>query len=152
MKEFPPGWVAIFERRLDHAKVPQALRPGYYKWVRFYLYFCHKFAYPPTAPTALGPFLTKLADTRHSIDDRHHAATAVHLLLRYDPQDQNLYLQLSEPCPPPAASNTNVPLSGMPQGDPSERSFSSAPHVATSWEREYRELETEIKLRKLKQP
>ncbi len=32
-----------------------------HKWVRFYLYFCEKYDYPPTAPTVLGPYLTKLA-------------------------------------------------------------------------------------------
>jgi hypothetical protein len=92
MMELPPEWVTGFDRRLDKAKVPPPLRQAYHKWVKFYPYFCQKFGYPATAPTALGPFLTKLADKNHSIDDRHHAATAVRLLLRYDPQDPNLYL------------------------------------------------------------
>lgn len=47
-----------------------------------------KFEYPPSAPTALGPFLTKLADKNYSIDQRHHAAMAIRLLLWQDLQDQ----------------------------------------------------------------
>jgi hypothetical protein len=76
MKELPTEWVTSFERRLDQAKIPHPLRKAYHRWVKFYLYFCQKFAYPATAPTALGPFLTKLADKSHSIADRHHAAVA----------------------------------------------------------------------------
>jgi integron integrase len=139
MQQLPTELVASFERRLDSAHVPQTFRPGYHKWVRFYLYFCQKFGYPATAPTALGPFLTKLADKLHSIDERHHAATAVRLLLRSDPQDRNLYLQLSAPSSGPEETVTRtLPLKGHP--------ICSLPHKA-SWEREFRELETEIKLR-----
>jgi hypothetical protein len=134
VKELPPEWVTSFELRLDQAKVPQSHRPAYHRLVKWYLYFCQQFGYPATAPTALGPFLTKLAQTKHSIEERRHAATAVRLLLRYDPQDPNLHLQLSAPCPPP------------PPADPQDRRVNPAPQKA-SWEREYQELETEIKLR-----
>jgi len=84
MEELPAEWVSIFERRLATAKVPHADHPAYHNWVKFYLKFCQKFGYPATAPTALGPFLTKLADKNYSIHDRHHAAIAVRLFLRYD--------------------------------------------------------------------
>jgi hypothetical protein len=114
VQHLPAELVASFERRLDQARVPQPQRPDYHKWVGFYLYFCQKLGYPPTAPTALGPFLTKLADKNHSIDDRHHAATAVRLLLRYDPQDPNLYLQLSAPCPPIAPEPIASPRLALP--------------------------------------
>jgi len=97
MNAFPPEWVSSFQRRLEQAQVPFPLRPAYHKWVKFYLYFCQKFSYPASAPTALCPFLTKMAHKNYSIDDRHHAALAVRLLLRYDPQDRDLYLQLSAP-------------------------------------------------------
>jgi hypothetical protein len=66
--QLPSELQTSFDRRLDRARVPQQFRPDYHKWVRFYLYFCQKFGYPATAPTALGPFLTKLADKNHSID------------------------------------------------------------------------------------
>src|SRR5438045_3680890 len=95
MQQLPSELVANFERRLDRAQVPPSKRPEYHKWVRFYLYFCQKYDFPPTAPTALGPFLTKLVAKEYSIDQRHHAATAIRLLMRPDPQDPSLYLQLS---------------------------------------------------------
>jgi len=146
MNELPAEWVTSFDRRLDKAKVPPPLRQAYHKWVKFYLYFCQKRGYPATAPTALGPFLTKLADKNHSIDDRHHAATAVRLLLKYDPQDPNLYLQLSAPALPPAPEPIG-PTHARPC--PANQSACSVcpPSPKASWEREYRELETEIKLR-----
>src|SRR6516165_4472588 len=102
MNELPAEWISIFDRRLVKANVPQPHRQAFHKWAKFYLYFCQKFGYPATAPTALGPFLTKLAEKKYSIDDRHQAASAVRILLRYDPQEQNLYLQLSAPASPPA--------------------------------------------------
>ena len=117
MKEFPAEWVTIFKRRLDKANVPQPNRQVYHKWVKFYVYFCQKFGYPATAATALGPFLTKLAEKKHSIEDRHQAAIAVRLLLKYDPQEQNLYLQLSEPSPPPppeSSAFSDTPTSKQP--------------------------------------
>jgi hypothetical protein len=86
---------ASFQQRLDQAGVPQTLHQGYHKWVGFYIYFCQKYGFPPTAPTALGPFLTKLAAKDYSIEQRHHAATAVRLLVRPDPKDPSLYLQSS---------------------------------------------------------
>jgi hypothetical protein len=81
--------MANFERRLDRASVPTSKRSEYHKWVRLYLYFCQKFDYPAKS---------------YSIDQRHHAATAVRLLVRPDPKDPSLYLQLSSSrlsCPQP---------------------------------------------------
>jgi len=74
MKELPAEWVSTFERRLNQAQVPPTLRPAYYKWVNLYLSFCQRFSYPATAPTVLGPFLTKMAEKNYSIQDRHQAA------------------------------------------------------------------------------
>jgi hypothetical protein len=146
MEELPAEWVGIFGRRLNQAGVAQPDHPAYYKWVRFYLRFCQKFGYPATAPTALGPFLTKLAEKNYSIEERHHAAIAVRLLLRYDPQDQNLYLRLSTPAAalPPAVSN---PQCGAIINEERCERPDSTTTESTSWEREYRELETEIGLR-----
>jgi hypothetical protein len=96
----PPELVTNFERWLDRAGVPQPNRPGYHKWVRFYLIFCQKYLFPPAAPNALGPFLTKLAAKNYSIAQRHQASTAIKLLLRPDPNDTSLHLQLSAPVPP----------------------------------------------------
>jgi hypothetical protein len=131
-------------------------RPNYFKWVGLYLGFCQESAYPPTAPTALGPFLTNLAAKGHAIDQRHHAATTVRLLIRPDPQDANLYQQLSalsasvpqqsETSPPPTAG------SPRPHSSPAAAQLlagsppAPSPHTA-SWEREYRDLESAIKLR-----
>ena len=136
MQELPPELAACFDRRLDKAEVPQSVRSLYRKWVRFYLSFCQKFGFPATAPTALGPFLTKLADKNYSIDHRHQAAAAVRLLLRYSPEDPNLYLQLSAPPPPPG-----------PLQDGSSPACTPRTARTASWEHEYRELETEIRLR-----
>jgi hypothetical protein len=105
MEELPTEWVVIFERRLRDARVPQPDQPAYHRWIRFYLRFCQRFGYPSTAPNALGPFLTKLADKNYSIEERRQAAAAVRLLLRYAPQDQSLYLQLSAPATTPSATN-----------------------------------------------
>ncbi|MEI2724414.1 MAG: hypothetical protein V9H26_13040 [Verrucomicrobiota bacterium] len=82
MQHIPSELVASFERRLDQARVPQTQRRGYHQWVELYLSFAQTSGYPAPAPIALGPFLTKLAATGHSIDQRHHAAAAVRLLIR----------------------------------------------------------------------
>ena len=68
MEELPEEWGACLNRRLDQKKVRHADRPRYHQWVKFYLHFCQKFGYPAATPTALGPFLTKLAEENHSID------------------------------------------------------------------------------------
>ncbi len=86
MQELTAEVAASFERQLAQARVPEPQRPDYRKWARYYLYFCQKYGYPPTAPTALGPFLTKLAARNYSIVQRHHAANAVRLLVRHDLQ------------------------------------------------------------------
>lgn len=144
MRELPAEWVKIFERRLDKANVSQPSRQAHLRWAKFYLYFCQKFGYPATAPTALGPFLTKLAEKKYPIEDRHQAATAVRLLLKYDPQEQNLYLQLSAPSPSP--EGIAPPALRTLSADQCPGSLVPGSQTA-SWEREYRELETEIKLR-----
>jgi hypothetical protein len=121
---------AAFEKRLDQGRVPAPLHPQYHKWARLYCYFCQKFGYPPTAPTSLGPFLTKLATTNQSVEQRHHAAAAVRLFLRPEP------LSLS-----PQSSITRAPRLPSPAhtATPARRS--------ASWEREYRDLEGAIRLR-----
>jgi hypothetical protein len=59
MQEIPAELAVSFKGRLDRERVPEPRRPDYFKWVKFYLYFCQEYGYPPTAPTALEPFLTK---------------------------------------------------------------------------------------------
>src|SRR6516162_888625 len=149
MGDLSPEWAASFDRRLNQAKVPQAYRPSYHRWVNLYLQFCQTFAYPAAAPTALGPFLTKLAEQHHSIDDRHHAAVAVRLLLRYDPHEPGLYLQLSAPAPPNPSQMTNNHFSILNfRSRASDLPQPAAPPPAkASWEREFCDLETEVKLR-----
>ncbi len=154
MQELPAEVAASFGRQLEQAKVPESQRPEYHKWAKLYLYFCEKFGFPATAPTALGPFLTKLAAKNYSIDDRHHAAKAVKLLVRHDPQAPNVYLQLSAPSPqaqPPsrtksprtAGSAPACPSPGTAQA-PAGKPDGLKP---ASWEREYHDLEAAIKLR-----
>jgi hypothetical protein len=77
---------------------------------------------PPARRTARGPFLTKLAAKNYSIAQRQQASAAIKLLLRPDPKDTTLYLQLSAPVSP-------------------------SPQFGSSWQKEYRDLESAIKLR-----
>ena len=135
MQYLDPEVEAAFERRLDRARVPQAHHADYHKWVSLYLQFCQELGFPPTAPTALGPFLTKLAHKGHSIDQRHHAGVAIRLLIRRDPQDPSLYLKLSAPS---SAAPEPSPAAGLP---PRSRP------LPASWDREYRDLESAVKLR-----
>ena len=116
VNDLPPEWVTSFERRLDQAKVSHANRQAYPKRVKFYVCFCQKFGCPATAPTALGAFLTKLAEKKHSIVDRHQTAIAVRLFLRYEPQERNLYLQLSTPNARPAPADLGPSLEFWRQG------------------------------------
>ena len=60
-------WVA-YERRLERAEIPAPQRPGYHKWTRFYLDFCHKYGYPPRASGSLEPFLNKLVAKKQSAE------------------------------------------------------------------------------------
>lgn len=108
--------------------------------------FLPKLWLPGCRPTALGPFLTKLAEQGYSIQDKHNAAQAVRLLLCYDPPERNLYIELSAPASSPkggivsaTAGQSLSRLSGEPRGP--------AALEAASWEREYLDLETELKLR-----
>jgi hypothetical protein len=99
---------APLERQPDRAGVPPTDHADYHKWISLYLHFCQKSGYHPSIPTALGPFLAALSSQGYSIDQRHHAGAAVKLLLRPDPQDPTLYLQIS-------SLNPNTPLStGQP--------------------------------------
>jgi hypothetical protein len=97
--------------------------------------------------------LTKLAAKGYSIEQRHHSATAVRLLVRPDPKDPSLYLQLSN-------SSLSGPQVGTLSPLPSAGTTTSCPSAVapllpvsgpamgrTSWEREFRDLESAIKLR-----
>jgi integron integrase len=139
MQYLDPELEAAIERRLVGARVPHAHHADYHKWFRSYLCFCQQSGYAPTVPTALGPFLTQLAGKGHSIDQRHQAGLAVRLLLRPDPQDPSLYLKLSAPTPDD--HQPRAPGHPPPGTPPTPR---PAP---ASWEREYRDLESAVKLR-----
>src|SRR5206468_10873999 len=73
-------WLA-YERRLEGAQVPASQRADYHKWTRFYLDFCHKYGLGPRSPTSLGPFLSKLAARKQSVEQRNQAAQAISLLI-----------------------------------------------------------------------
>jgi hypothetical protein len=153
MQQFPPQLTAGFQRRLDQANVPQTLHQDCHKWAGFYIYFCQKYGFPPTAPTALGPFLTKLAAKGYSIEQRHHAATAVSLLVRPGPKDPSLYLQLSSSSLSGPQQGATGPLASPGSATPCASTAGEPLPVGrpatdrTSWEREFGELESAIKLR-----
>lgn len=134
----PAELEAAFERQLDRAGVQPTFHNDYHKWINLYLGFCQKSGYHPSIPTALGPFLAALSSQHYSIDQRHHAGLAVKLLLRHDPRDPTLYLQIS------SLSLNPAPLSTSKLPDTTANSLRSPP---TSWEREYRDLESAVKLR-----
>ena len=155
MQHIPAELVASFERRLDQARVPQTQRRDYHQWVELYLSFAQTSGYPAPAPTALGPFLTKLAATGHSIDQRHHAAAAVRLLIRPDPHDPFLYQQLSafsaaETQPNGITPSQTVAPAHLPRLPAAAQLpagiLAPIPRTA-SWEREFRDLESAIKMR-----
>src|SRR5438876_3274793 len=79
MEQVPIEMREEFERRLEGALIPELQRPGYRKWLRFYMDFCHKFGHSPTSASSLGPFLTKLASKKQSVENRNQAALAVRL-------------------------------------------------------------------------
>ncbi len=137
MKPLPAELDARFHRQLAQACVPPALRPDYCNWLRFFLLFCQKYNYSPTAPTSLGPFLTRLAARNQPLDHRHLAAAAVRLFL--------------SPSPEPPASGPAQPLNqDRPATVPAPAPGTAyAPRLspAASWEHEYRDLESAIRLR-----
>jgi hypothetical protein len=47
MQELPAESVASFKRQLDRAWVAEPRWPDCFQWVRFYLYFCQEYGYPP---------------------------------------------------------------------------------------------------------
>jgi hypothetical protein len=73
MQQVPVDALAAIGRRLDQARVPTSQRPDYYKWLRFYHDFCHKYGHSPLLPTSLGPFLTKLLAKNLSVAQRIQA-------------------------------------------------------------------------------
>jgi hypothetical protein len=133
MLQLTPEIERAFEQRLDQAHVPPALRPGYRKWLQFYLLFCERFHYSPRTPTSLGPFLTRLAARNQSIEQRRLAA-AIGLFLRPDPQ-------------PPVQTPSPSQRAAAPTPGRSLEPPCSSPGRGTSWQKEYRDLEGAIKLR-----
>src|ERR1041385_6672523 len=74
-------WIA-FDGRLERARVSLSQRPGYRRWVRFYLDFCHKYGHAPRSPESLEPFLAKLTAKNQSPAQRIQASDAVRLMLQ----------------------------------------------------------------------
>jgi hypothetical protein len=123
-----PELKADYEHRLELARVPPAQRPGYHKWVRWYLYFCQKYGYAPNLPTSRGPFLNKLASTNPPMDQLIAAAAAIRLLPRpAGGPPETSSVQAGNTAPAPAVA--------------------SLPGRGASWEHEYRELEAAICMR-----
>ncbi len=151
-----PQLTAAFQQRLNYARVPPLQHSQYHKWLRLYACFCQKFGYPPAARTSLGPFLTQLAANGLSIEQRHRAAAAVKLLLQPDPlplgpqSPSPLPSPLLPPGPrilqrPDMPSAPSVGNTAPPQA-PSRSALNPAQY-SSSWEREYRDLESAIRLR-----
>jgi hypothetical protein len=73
-----------FDRRMEGAAISEPERPGYRKWVRFYLDFCGKYGHAPRSGSSLGPFLAKLASKNQSAAQQQQASRAVKLLIPAD--------------------------------------------------------------------
>src|SRR3974390_298728 len=57
MQDLPAELKAAFERRLRHATNPLPSRLAYHRWIKFSLFFCQKFGYPPRHRRPWGPSL-----------------------------------------------------------------------------------------------
>ena len=171
MQDFSAQLVAAFERSLDRGKVPPNLRQEYHKWLRFYLMFCQKYAYSPALPTSLGPFLTRLAAKHQPIDQRHLAAAAIKLFIRHTCQDKpdTPETGAAETSPVQATQSGHshepagiqvpdtprdilVPRPPAKDGAATREgpSGGTGPPLAggrASWEQEYHDLESAIKIR-----
>src|SRR6266446_4676712 len=97
MEQVPREMCEGFERRLEGARVPELQRPGYRKWLRFYIDFCHKYGHSPTSASSLGPFLSKLASKKQSVENRNQAALAVRLQLAAGTEVEAVLGQLVPP-------------------------------------------------------
>jgi integron integrase len=81
MIDLPADLVAKYDRILTKGKVPDSYRNYYFKWLRFYWDFCHKYGFSPSDPKSLPPFLEKLATRNQSQAYQHQAHHSVILFL-----------------------------------------------------------------------
>ena len=68
-----------FNAELDQGRHPENIKHFYRKWLRYYWDFCHKYQHDPFHPSSLPLFLNKLAQKRHSNQQREQADQAIKL-------------------------------------------------------------------------
>ena len=79
MLAVPSELVHRYEAWLAHRNVMTGQRPHYHKWLRYYLDFCHKYGFAPTARPSLPAFQEKLRAKLQPEPLRQQAEHAVSL-------------------------------------------------------------------------
>ena len=77
MPTLSPGLIESYGTLLAQKGVPEAYRPFYLKWLRFYLDFCGKYGYPIGKASSLPCFLQKLESKKQPEAYRKQAENAV---------------------------------------------------------------------------
>jgi molybdopterin-binding protein len=75
----PADLAARYDSLLIGQDVPNALRPHFQKWVRFYWDFCHQYGFDPRDSQSLPAFDEKLRTKRQGDQERHQAKQAITL-------------------------------------------------------------------------
>jgi hypothetical protein len=79
MLSIPPELTHLYEMRLTQKNVAVEQRPRYKKWLRYYLDFCHKYAFEPTDRRSFPAFQEKLRAKNQSESQCQQAYHAVAL-------------------------------------------------------------------------
>jgi len=176
MLPIPAPLQASFEGYLQAKEIPQAARPHYKKWLRFYLDFCQKYHAAPSQRGSLALFLEKLQEKRQPEWQRQQATDAVSLYyellqaggddnLATLPGPNRLPLRVEEnpaiqavdsdrrSAPPPYSADSSGKAGRQLKGaeQPLRPDVASAnrarPLSGASWEAEYGKLVEEIRIR-----
>lgn len=163
MDALTPEVEAYLVRRCQEAQVPEAERPLYRKWARFYLDFCRRHEHPPRSIHRLRPFLSKLSEKGQRLAQQGQAEATVWLMLRADPGSSDPLPVIREPDPPrgrvrrqPEVDGVDDPpafVAGEKAKDQRPTTKAARPEAAlatgSSWKEQYDDLVGAIRLRKV---
>lgn len=83
MKKIPSALNEQFKTLLAKNKIAQRYQTHYFKWLRYYLDFCHKYGFDESSPQSLPNFIKKLKEKKQTAAQQKQADRAIHIYYNF---------------------------------------------------------------------
>ena len=88
----PAALTSSFKALLLSKNIPEGYHTHYFKWLRYYLDFCHKYGFKESNPQSLPDYIKKLKQKKQTAAQQKQADSAIRFYYEFIRSEFLIYL------------------------------------------------------------